>query len=82
MENYKTAIQSVIFVKPYSLYDRHAFLKRYKLKPIKRVNTKPNTFRYRIIEPTEFREITNKKIKATVRDGESSGVVNLILGIY
>ena len=68
--------------KPFTLYDRHSFLRRYKLKPIKRVNKTEHLFRYRIIEPTEFREITTKKIKATVRDGESSGVVNLTVGWY
>lgn len=78
MEN-KSDIHSIVFVKPYSLYDRHAFLKRYKLKPIKRVHSTPNTFRYRLINPDEFKSFSTKKIKSMVRDG-SSGIVELVIG--
>ena len=83
----KSDIHSVVFIKPYSLYDRHSFLRRYKnvrdrtvLKAIKRVHTTENTFRYRIVDPAEFRSFSTKKIKASVRDGESSGIVELIIG--
>ena len=76
----KSDIHSVVFIKPYTLYDRHSFLRRHKLKPIKRVHTTQNTFRYRIIDPIEFKSFSTKKIKASVRDGESSGIVDLIIG--
>ena len=78
----KCDIQAVCFVKPFTLYDRYRFLKSHKLKAIKRVHETPNTFRYRIIEPELFRSFSTNKIKISVRDGESSGVVNLIVGFY
>jgi hypothetical protein len=73
-------LHSVVFVKPYSLYDRHRFLRSYKLKPIKRVHSTPNTFRYRLINPDEFKSFSTKKIHSMVRDGSSSGIVELIIG--
>ena len=77
----KSDIHSVVFVKPYSLFDRHSFLKRHKLKAIKRVHTTENTYRYRIIEPSKLKSFTTKPIKTQVRDN-SSGHVNLIIGYY
>ena len=80
-------IHSVVFVKPYTLYDRHSFLRRHKLKAIKRVHETINTYRYRIIAQHKFKsqfalQTDTKKIKATVRDGQSSGVINLVVGFY
>ena len=74
-------IHSVVFVKPYSLFDRHLFLKRNGLKAIKRVHPTSNTYRYRIIEPSKFKSFSTKPIKTHVRDN-SSGHVNLIIGYY
>lgn len=77
----KSDIHSVVFIKPYSLFDRYRFLRSYKLKAIKRVDKTENTYRYRIIEPSKFKSFTTKPIKTQVRDN-SSGHVNLVIGYY
>tara|TARA_R110002126_G_scaffold157692_4_gene305182 strand:- start:504 stop:746 length:243 start_codon:yes stop_codon:yes gene_type:complete len=77
----KSDIHSVVFLGDYPLNERYAFLKRHKLKAIKRVDTTKNTYRYRIIDPSKFKSFSTKKIKTYSNDGHTR-YVNLILGYY
>ena len=88
MKNYinnKSAIHSVVFLDEYPLNERYAFLKRHKLKPIKRVHTQKTEnmiqHRYRIIDPSEFRKFSIKKIKSFSNDGHTR-FINLVIGWY
>ena len=88
MKNYinnKSSIHSVVFLDDYLLSERYAFLKRHKLKPIKRVHTiktdKLIQHRYRIIDPSKFKSFTTKKIKSFSNDGHTR-YINLVIGYY
>jgi hypothetical protein len=57
-------VQSVVFVRaddwPYA--DRHAFLNRHHLEPIRRVHITPTQYRYRIHDPRDFEHFITKRV--------------------
>ena len=89
MENYKTDIQSVIFLGDYPKDERYAFLKRHKIVPISKCITdsiinnliKETNKSYCIIEPDKFKKLSIHKIKAFCNDGHTR-YVEMIIGYY
>ena len=81
MENYKTDIQSVVFLDNYPKSERYAFLKRHKLTPIKKCITDSTTKTYCIIEPDKFKKLRTCKIKAFCNDGHTR-YVEMVIGDY
>lgn len=61
----KSEVQSVVFDKKYfkSAKDARTWLTNNNFKPIKRVDKKANTLRYRITDPKQYKDFRMKKIK-------------------
>ena len=81
MENYKTAIQSIVFLGDYPKSERYSFLKRHKLSPIKKCITQENNKSYCIIEPDIFTKLRTCKIKTFSNDGHTR-YVEMVIGEY
>lgn len=69
----KSDIHSVLFRKDkYDTRSARSRLKNHNLKPIKKVHTTKNFYRYRIRDPTLFKSFMTKKIDD----------IELIIGFY
>ena len=81
MENYKSDIQSVVFLDDYPLNERYSFLKRHKIVPISKCITHETNKTYCIINPDEFTKLRTHKIKTFSNDGHTR-YTQLIIGYY
>ena len=97
MENYKSDIQSIVFLGEYPKAERYSFLKRNKLVPISKCITKlitdsntsnliNNSFKetnktYCIINPDKFTKLRTHKIKAFCNDSHIR-YVEMVIGYY
>ena len=86
MENYKSDIQSVVFLDEYPKAERYAFLKRHKLVPISKgvsfgMPNCENNKSYCIINPDEFTKLRTHKIKAFCNDSHIR-YVEMVIGSY
>jgi hypothetical protein len=81
MENYKTAIQSIVFLDNYPKSERYSFLKRHKIVPISKCITHQNEKKYCIIEPDKFKKLRTHRIKAFCNDSHVR-YIEMIIGEY
>ena len=74
-------VQSVSFLRAdnWPLEQRHEFLKKYKLKPIKRVHTTDNFYRYRIKDPQEFGRFITKRVYSHAHSRKGKEIL-LVIG--
>ena len=81
MENYKSDIQSIVFLGEYPKAERYSFLKRNKLVPISKCITHETNKTYCIINPDKFTKLRTHKIKAFCNDSHIR-YVEMVIGYY